>query len=98
MSPGKIENYAYQQPGQITAKLYNFEIDKFDLKQEHSNYLINVVVPILKRGGSLSIVGLAIMYLTERRYRVMIAGIGASHARRPHQSGVHQRRHGPHAH
>jgi hypothetical protein len=59
MSPGKIENYAYQKPGTITAKLYNFEIGKFDLKQEHSNYLINVVAPILRRGGSLSIVGLA---------------------------------------
>jgi len=58
-TPGKVENYAHQQPGTTTAKLYNFEIGKFDLKPEHSSFLINVVAPILRKGGGLYVTGLA---------------------------------------
>jgi hypothetical protein len=57
-SPGKIYEYS-QGPNGITAKLYNFEIGKFDIKTEHFNWLIAVVVPKLRNGGSISIVGLA---------------------------------------
>jgi hypothetical protein len=55
---GKIYEYS-QGPDVITAKLYNFEIGKFDIKTEHFNWLIAVVVPKLRNGGSISIVGLA---------------------------------------
>src|SRR5215468_10088274 len=55
--PGKIHEYGH---GPVTtAKLYNFDIAKFDIKAEHSNWLITVVVPKLRDGGSISIVGLA---------------------------------------
>src|SRR5262249_22549890 len=59
-SPGKIYEYhGPQGPVVTTAKLYNFAVGRFDLKIEHRNWLLRVVVPILRSGGSISIVGLA---------------------------------------
>ncbi|MEO5860628.1 MAG: hypothetical protein ABIR33_16980 [Pyrinomonadaceae bacterium] len=77
-SLGKI--YEYGQAGMTTAKLYNFQINKFDLKTEHKNWLINAVAPRLKNGGSISIVGLASrtgsdalnMKLSENRMRTVV--------------------------
>lgn len=56
-SPGKINQY--YQGTYVTAKLYNFDVGKFDIKTEHSNWLIGAVAPKLKAGGSLTIIGLA---------------------------------------
>lgn len=77
-SPGKINEYG--QGTYVTAKLYNFEINKFDIKPEHSAWLIGAVVPKLWAGGSLTIIGLASrtgtdalnMKLSENRSRAVI--------------------------
>ena len=58
-SPGKIQEYGSQAPDTIAAKLFNFEVGKFAIKPEHSNWLISVVAPKLRDGGSLTIIGLA---------------------------------------
>ena len=58
-SPGKIQEYGSQAPDTIAAKLFNFEVGKFAIKPEHSNWLISVVAPKLRGGGSLTIIGLA---------------------------------------
>jgi hypothetical protein len=78
-SPGKIDVYGQGQ-AVITAKLYNFEIGKFDIKTEHFMWLISVVAPKLRNGGSISIVGLASrtgadafnMKLSENRLQAVI--------------------------
>jgi hypothetical protein len=57
--PGKIQEYGSQAPDTIAAKLFNFEVGKFAIKSEHSNWLISVVAPKLRGGGSLTIIGLA---------------------------------------
>ena len=57
--PGKIQEYGSQAPDTIAAKLFNFEVGKFAIKPEHSNWLISVVAPKLRDGGSLTIIGLA---------------------------------------
>jgi hypothetical protein len=77
-SRGKIYEYGYG--GVTTAKLYNFDVNKFDLKTEHYNWLISVVTPKLRNGGSISILGLASrsgadalnMTLSENRMRAVV--------------------------
>ena len=79
-SPGKIQEYGSQPPDTIAAKLFNFEVGKFAIKPEHSNWLISVVVPKLRDGGSLTIIGLASrtgsddfnMQLSQNRLRAAI--------------------------
>ena len=79
-SPGKIQEYGSQAPDTIAAKLFNFEVGKFAIKPEHSNWLMSVVVPKLRDGGSLTIIGLASrtgsddfnMQLSQNRLRAVI--------------------------
>jgi hypothetical protein len=79
-SPGKIQEYRSQAPDTIAAKLFNFEVGKFAIKPEHSNWLISVVAPKLRGGGSLTIIGLASrtgsddfnMQLSQNRLRAVI--------------------------
>ncbi|WP_229159474.1 hypothetical protein [Bradyrhizobium brasilense] len=79
-SPGKIQEYGSQAPDTIAAKLFNFEVGKFAIKPEHSNWLISVVAPKLRSGGSLTIIGLASrtgsddfnMELSQNRLRAVI--------------------------
>jgi hypothetical protein len=79
-SPGKIQEYGSQAPDTIAAKLFNFEIGKFAIKPEHSSWLISVVSPKLRAGGSLTIIGLASrtgsddfnMQLSDNRLRAVI--------------------------
>jgi hypothetical protein len=79
-SPGKIQEYGSRAPDTIAAKLFNFEIGKFAIKPEHSNWLISVVAPKLRAGGSLTIIGLASrtgsdnfnMQLSQNRLRAVI--------------------------
>lgn len=59
VSPGKIQEYGSQAPDTIAAKLFNFDVGKFAIKPEHSNWLNSVVAPKLRDGGSLTIIGLA---------------------------------------
>ena len=78
--PGKIQEYRSQAPDTIAAKLFNFEVGKFAIKPEHSNWLMSVVVPKLRDGGSLTIIGLASrtgsddfnMQLSQNRLRAVI--------------------------
>ncbi|MGJ4944282.1 hypothetical protein ACQR1W_27195 [Bradyrhizobium sp. HKCCYLS1011] len=79
-SPGKIQEYRSQVPDTIAAKLFNFEVGKFAIKPEHSNWLMSVVAPKLRDGGSLTIIGLASrtgsddfnMQLSQNRLRAVI--------------------------
>ena len=79
-SPGKIQEYGSQAPDTIAAKLFNFEVGKFAIKPEHSSWLISVVAPKLRGGGSLTIIGLASrtgsddfnMQLSDNRLRAVI--------------------------
>jgi hypothetical protein len=78
-SPGKVFEYNHR-PDVTTAKLYNFEIGKFDIKSEHNKWLTSVVIPKLWSGGSISIIGLASrtgtdalnMKLSENRMRAVV--------------------------
>jgi hypothetical protein len=79
-SPGEIQEYGSQAPDTIAAKLFNFEVGKFAIKPEHSSWLISVVAPKLRGGGSLTIIGLASrtgsddfnMQLSDNRMRAVI--------------------------
>jgi hypothetical protein len=77
-SPGKILQYG--QGAIITAQLYNFGVGDSKLKAEHSTWLLSVVAPKLRAGGSLMIVGLTSrtgrdkmnMKLSQKRARAVI--------------------------
>jgi hypothetical protein len=48
-----------QDKNKVTAVLYNFDIAKHELKPEHADWLRRNVVPLLRAGGSMVILGLA---------------------------------------
>jgi hypothetical protein len=56
--PGKIQAFEVQTDT-LELLLYNFDISQTLLKPEHVEWLKYAVVPYLKRGGSLTIIGLA---------------------------------------
>lgn len=80
-SPGKIQEYLSNTPGTTSAKLYDFDVGKARVKAEHESWLNSVVVPLLRRGGSVTIIGLASrtgsddfnMELSEKRNAAVLA-------------------------
>jgi outer membrane protein OmpA-like peptidoglycan-associated protein len=56
--PGRIFAFGHQKD-MVTARIFNFGIAKHELKREHEDWLRRNVVDLLKRGGSISLVGLA---------------------------------------
>jgi hypothetical protein len=63
--PGQVEIYS-KAANAVSARLFNFDVAKASLKREHRDWLISEVVPILKKGGIVSVVGLASPSYTEK--------------------------------
>jgi hypothetical protein len=56
--PGQI-NVVSQDKNKVFARLFNFGIARHELKAKHTDWLKKNVVPILRRNGSLAIMGIA---------------------------------------
>ncbi len=55
--PGRVHVFS-QGKDYVTARLYNFEIEKHVLKPEHERWLKDNVLGLLNRGGSMWLAGL----------------------------------------
>jgi hypothetical protein len=77
---GKYD-YKKNGPNDWTVNLYNFDVEGDQLKHDHTNFLDASIVPLLKAGGGVTIMGIAdatgdLAYnqaLSERRANVLLA-------------------------
>ncbi|MBS0532230.1 MAG: hypothetical protein JSS22_22950 [Proteobacteria bacterium] len=57
--PGRIAEFTKVPTSAKVARLFNFDIAQDRLKPEHKTWLIQFAIPLLRNGGSMSIIGLA---------------------------------------